>query len=60
MPTALTTMVPTGLSDKLSEALTPNKKPLDLQLFTSIHEIPSNPTDSWITRLSQAANKGKI
>ena len=60
MPTALTTMVPTGLSDKLSEALTPNKKPLDLQLFTSIHEIPSNPTDRWITWLSHAANKGKI
>ncbi|MGI8680835.1 MAG: bifunctional phosphatase PAP2/diacylglycerol kinase family protein, partial [Mycobacteriales bacterium] len=35
-------------------------KPLDLQLFTSIHDIPSNPTDRWITWLSQAANKGKI
>ena len=33
---------------------------LDLQLFTSVHDLPSNPTDRWLTWLSQAANKGKL
>lgn len=60
MPAALTPTMPTALKEKLPDALTPTKKPLDLQLFTSIHDIPSNPTDRWITWLSQAANKGKI
>jgi len=60
MPEALTPTRPNGLTKKLPDALTPKKKPLDLQLFTSIHDIPSNPTDRWITWLSQAANKGKI
>ncbi|MDQ4039557.1 MAG: phosphatase PAP2 family protein [Actinomycetota bacterium] len=60
VPEALTPKMPTGLAEKLPDSLTPKKKPLDLQLFTSIHDIPSNPTDPWITWLSQAANKGKI
>ena len=33
---------------------------LDLQLFTSVHDLPANPTDRWLTWLSQAANKGKL
>lgn len=37
----------------------PNTR-LDLQLFTSVHDLPNNPTDRWLTWLSQAANKGKI
>ncbi|MDQ3477016.1 MAG: phosphatase PAP2 family protein [Actinomycetota bacterium] len=41
-------------------ALTPKKTPLDLQLFTSVHDLPNNPTDRWLTWLSQAANKGKL
>ena len=52
--------MPTGLTEKLPDALTPTKKPLDLQLFTSIHDLPSNPADRWLTWLSQAANKGKL
>ena len=60
VPEALTPKMPTGLTEKLPDALTPKKKPLDLELFTRIHDLPSNPTDPWITWLSQAANKGKI
>ncbi|MDQ3052465.1 MAG: phosphatase PAP2 family protein [Actinomycetota bacterium] len=41
-------------------ALTPKKQPLDLHLFTTVHDLPSNPTDRWLTWLSQAANKGKL
>ncbi len=38
-----------------------NKKTrLDLQLFTSVHDLPNNPSDRWLTWLSQAANKGKL
>ncbi|MDQ3735807.1 MAG: phosphatase PAP2 family protein, partial [Actinomycetota bacterium] len=60
LPDALTPNKQTGLAAKLPDALTPKKKPLDLQLFSSIHGLPNNRTDRFITWLSQAANKGKI
>ncbi|MGI8626417.1 MAG: bifunctional phosphatase PAP2/diacylglycerol kinase family protein [Geodermatophilaceae bacterium] len=41
-------------------ALTPKKPPLDLHLFTTVHDLPNNPTDRWLTWLSQATNKGKL
>lgn len=32
----------------------------DLELYTQVHRLPHTPADRWLTRLSQAANKGRI
>jgi undecaprenyl-diphosphatase len=38
----------------------PKKTRLDLQLFTSVHDLPNTAADPILTWLSQAANRGKL